>query len=67
MTNFELIQEHIQRIKEMEDDLKYLRETSEPATIEAIDNTLSVISVLYINFMKIDKALEDDKTGYVLF
>ena len=67
MTNFELINDLIKRIREVEDDLKYLRDKSEPLTTHAIDKSLSVIDELYLKLKDIDSALEEDKMGYVLF
>ncbi|HNX25286.1 MAG TPA: hypothetical protein PKG60_14665 [Spirochaetota bacterium] len=67
MTNFELIQDLVKRVEEIESDLKYLRDSSEPLTSEAIDSSLSVIKELYRKLQNIDQALEDEKTGYILF
>jgi len=67
MTNFELIQDLIIRVKEVESDLLYLKDTSEPLTTDAIEKTILIIKELYDNLMTVDKALEDEKMGYVLF
>jgi hypothetical protein len=67
MTNFELIQDIIQRIEGVENDLKDLRDTSEPVTTQAIDKSLIIIDELYRKLSDIDQALEDEKMGYVLF
>lgn len=67
MTNFELIQDLVKRVEEIESDLKYLKDSSEPLTSEAIDSSLSVIKELYRKLQNIDQALEDEKTGYILF
>ncbi len=67
MTNFELIKDLLQRVEAVENDLRYLRDTSEPLTINAIDASLSVIKELYQKLGDIDQALEDERMGYVLF
>jgi len=67
MTNFELIQDLLLRINDVENDLKYLRETSLPVTAEAIDKSLQTIAELYRDLGDVDMALEKEKTGYVLF
>ena len=67
MTNFELIEDLLRRVESVENDLVYLRNTSEPLTIDAIDASFTVIKELYQKLRDIDRALEDEKTGYVLF
>ncbi len=67
MTNFELIQDLLLRINDVENDLKYLRETSLPVTSGAIDKSLLTIAELCRNLGDVDMALEKEKTGYVLF
>ena len=67
MTNFELIEDLLGRVESVENDLLYLRDTSEPLTKGAIDASLIVIKELSRKLKDIDQALEDEKTGYVLF
>jgi hypothetical protein len=67
MTNFELIENLLGRVESVENDLLYLRDTSEPLTMDAIDASLIVIKELSRKLKDIDQALEDEKTGYVLF
>lgn len=67
MTNFELIEDLLRRVESVESDLVYLRDTSEPLTRDAIDSSLIVIKELSRKLKDIDQALEDEKTGYVLF
>ena len=67
MTNFELIQDLIRRIQDVENDLRYLRDTAEPLTIDAIDKSLLNIKELGQSLCDIDMALEKEKTGYILF
>jgi len=67
MTNSELIEDLLHRVDSVENDLVYLRDTSEPLTKGAIDASLIVIKELTRKLKDIDQALEDEKTGYVLF
>ncbi len=67
MTNFELIQDLLRRVGDVEKDLHYLRDTAEPLTIEAIDKTLLNIKELGQSLIDVDMALEKEKTGYILF
>jgi hypothetical protein len=67
MTNFELMNDLVLRLRDMESDLEYLRDTSEPLTADAIDKSLTMITELYVKLKDIDKALEYEKMGYVLF
>ena len=67
MTNFELIEDLLRRVESVENDLVYLRDTSELLTKDAIDASLIVIKELTRKLKDIDQALEDEKTGYVLF
>lgn len=67
MTNFELIQDLLQRVETIENDLSYLREGSEPLTAAAVDASITVIKKLYNKLKDVDQALEDEKMGYVLF
>ncbi len=67
MTNFELINDLVKRLEEMEYDLNCLKDCSEPLTKEAVNASLPLIKDLYQKLLDIDKALEEDKMGYVLF
>lgn len=67
MTNFELVEDLLRRIESVENDLVYLGDTSEPLTRSAIDASLIVIKELCRKLRDIDQALEDEKTGYILF
>ena len=66
MTKFELIQNLIIKISEVESDLKYLNDTSEPMTSDAIEKCLVVIAELYQKLQDLDNSLEKEKEGYML-
>ena len=67
MTNFELVQNLLQRLEKMENDLKSLRDNTGQLSKEAINSTLSTVIDLNQNLWKIDKTLDEEGMGDVFF
>ena len=67
MTNFELVQNLLQRLEQMESELKSLRDNTGQLSKEAINSTLSTVIDLNQNLWKIDKTLAAENMGDVVF
>lgn len=67
MTNFELVQNLLQRLEQMESELKSLRDNTGQLSKEAINSTLSTVIDLNQNLWKIDKSLADENMGDVIY
>lgn len=65
MTNFELVQNLLQKVDQMENDLKSLRDNTGLLSKDAINSTLSTIIDLNQKLWDIDKALEKENMGNV--
>jgi len=67
MTNFELVQSLLQRLEQMESDLKSLRDNTDQLSKEAINSALSTVIDFNQKLWNIDKSLAKENMGDVAF